>query len=168
MAKSIVNSAQTLPRFLLPKLSWQTRSSIPPHTVRALNVAANSNGKSTRDVCGQQISNGARSIGNGSKTRTSILQEPSCRRAFHATPRQSRDHHFDTLKFVQRLRDEGFTEPQAVAMMKVLSDVIEERYCIMPLSFFLRNQLTSVQHPKPNSHNGSPRRCRPRNLHPKS
>ncbi|KAA8577323.1 hypothetical protein EYC84_007290 [Monilinia fructicola] len=75
MAKSIVNSAQTLPRFLLPKLSWQTRSSIPPHTVRALNVAANSNGKSTKRCL---------------------------------------------------LRDEGFTEPQAVAMMKVLSDVIEE------------------------------------------
>ncbi|KAH0073930.1 DUF1640-domain-containing protein, partial [Aureobasidium melanogenum] len=30
------------------------------------------------------------------------------------------------LKFVQRLKDEGFTEEQAVAMMKVLSDVVEE------------------------------------------
>ena len=37
-----------------------------------------------------------------------------------------RDHHFDTLKFVQRLRDEGFSEEQATAMMRVLSDVIEE------------------------------------------
>jgi hypothetical protein len=37
-----------------------------------------------------------------------------------------RDHHFDTLKFVQRL-EEGFTEEQSVAMMKVLNDVIEER-----------------------------------------
>ncbi|KAI9650271.1 Protein fmp32, mitochondrial [Ciborinia camelliae] len=126
MAKSILNSAQTLPRFLLPKLSWQTRSSIPPHTVRALSAAANNNGKSTRPVSGQHMFNGARSVGNGNKPRTSILQEPSCRRAFHATPRRPRDHHFDTLKFVQKLRDEGFTEPQAVAMMKVLSDVIEE------------------------------------------
>jgi hypothetical protein len=41
---------------------------------------------------------------------------------------QQKDHHFDTLKFVQRLKDEGFTEEQAVAMMRVLSDVIEERY----------------------------------------
>ncbi|QSZ35290.1 hypothetical protein DSL72_008159 [Monilinia vaccinii-corymbosi] len=121
MSKSIVNSSQTLPRFLLPRLSWQTRSSLPSHAVRALSAAANNHGKSTRPVYG------ARSIGNGKKTRaSSILQEPSCRRAFHATPRQSRDHHFDTLKFVQRLRDEGFTEAQAVAMMKVLSDVIEE------------------------------------------
>lgn len=39
-----------------------------------------------------------------------------------------RDHHFDTLKFVQRLQSEGFTEEQSVAMMKVLNDVIEERY----------------------------------------
>ena len=48
-------------------------------------------------------------------------------RGFSSTPARQRDHHFDTLKFVQRLKDEGFTEEQAVAMMKVLSDVIEER-----------------------------------------
>jgi predicted DsbA family dithiol-disulfide isomerase len=62
-----------------------------------------------------------------SRSNTSILQHPSHHRAFHATARQLRDHHFDTLKFVQRLQEEGFTEAQAVAMMKVLSDVIEER-----------------------------------------
>jgi hypothetical protein len=50
------------------------------------------------------------------------------RRHFSATTQRKRDHHFDTLKFVQRLQDEGFTEEQAVAMMKVLSDVVEERY----------------------------------------
>ncbi len=49
-------------------------------------------------------------------------------RKFHATPIRSKDHHFDTLKFVQRLKDEGFTEEQAEGMMKVLSDVIEERF----------------------------------------
>ena len=48
-------------------------------------------------------------------------------RQFSATAQQSKDHHFDTLKFVQRLKDEGFTEEQAEGMMKVLSDVIEER-----------------------------------------
>ncbi|KAF1987802.1 DUF1640-domain-containing protein [Aulographum hederae CBS 113979] len=47
-------------------------------------------------------------------------------RTFSATAQRFRDHHFDTLKFVQRLKDDGFTEEQAVAMMKVLSDVIEE------------------------------------------
>lgn len=59
-------------------------------------------------------------------TTTSSL-DPSGRRQFSASARRPRDHHFDTLKFVQRLKDDGFTEEQAVAMMKVLSDVIEER-----------------------------------------
>jgi hypothetical protein len=51
----------------------------------------------------------------------------SGRRQFSVSTPRPRDHHFDTLKFVQRLKDDGFTEEQAVAMMKVLSDVIEER-----------------------------------------
>lgn len=58
------------------------------------------------------------------KTTTAIRTK----RVFSATARQERDHHFDTLKFVQRLKDEGFTEEQAVAMMKMLSDVVEERF----------------------------------------
>ncbi|KAL1965617.1 hypothetical protein VTN77DRAFT_5294 [Rasamsonia byssochlamydoides] len=48
------------------------------------------------------------------------------RRAFHASAAMARDHHFDTLKFVQRLKKEGFSEEQAVAMMRVLNDVIQE------------------------------------------
>lgn len=52
----------------------------------------------------------------------------SQKRAFHSSAPQRRDHHFDTLKFVQRLKGEGFTEEQSVAMMKVLNDVIQERY----------------------------------------
>lgn len=50
----------------------------------------------------------------------------AARRAFHASAIRQRDHHFDTLKFVQRLKDEGFSEEQAVAMMRVLNDVIQE------------------------------------------
>lgn len=49
------------------------------------------------------------------------------RRNFTNTSIRQRDHHFDTLKLVQRLRDDGFTEEQASATMKVLGDVIEER-----------------------------------------
>lgn len=45
---------------------------------------------------------------------------------FSTTSYLFRDHHFDTLKFVQRLKDEGFSEEQSKAMMLVLSDVIEE------------------------------------------
>lgn len=48
------------------------------------------------------------------------------RRAFHASAVHARDHRFDTLKVVQRLKDEGFSEEQAVALMRVLNDVIEE------------------------------------------
>ncbi|KAF3393853.1 Protein FMP32 [Penicillium rolfsii] len=47
-------------------------------------------------------------------------------RAFHATPPRPRDHHFDTLRFVKRLQAEGFSEEQAVAMMRVLNDIIQE------------------------------------------
>ena len=50
----------------------------------------------------------------------------SARRAFHASAVCQRDHHFDTLKFVERLRREGFSEEQAVAMMRILNDVIQE------------------------------------------
>jgi Protein of unknown function (DUF1640) len=50
----------------------------------------------------------------------------SAKRAFSTTRAQQKDHHFDTLKFVQRLKGEGFSEEQAVAMMRVLNDVIEE------------------------------------------
>ncbi|KAI4202867.1 MAG: hypothetical protein LQ350_002238 [Teloschistes chrysophthalmus] len=45
---------------------------------------------------------------------------------FSTTSYLFRDHHFDTLKLVQRLKDEGFSEEQSKAMMLVLSDVIEE------------------------------------------
>lgn len=47
-------------------------------------------------------------------------------RAFHATPSRPREHHFDTLRFVKRLQAEGFSEEQAVAMMRVLNDIIQE------------------------------------------
>lgn len=57
------------------------------------------------------------------------------RHQFSTSLRRERDHHFDTLKFVQRLKDEGFSEEQAVAMMKVLSDVIEERYVLLWIKF---------------------------------
>ncbi|KAI2006539.1 Protein fmp32, mitochondrial [Ophidiomyces ophidiicola] len=48
------------------------------------------------------------------------------RREFHVSSTQQKDHRFDTLKLVQRLKSEGFSEEQAVALMRVLNDVIEE------------------------------------------
>ncbi|TKA82223.1 hypothetical protein B0A49_00408 [Cryomyces minteri] len=66
------------------------------------------------------------------------------RKAFSATARRPRDHHFDTLKFVQRLKDEGFSEEQAVAMMKVLGDVIEESIQNLTRTMVLREEQEKV------------------------
>lgn len=66
------------------------------------------------------------------------------RREFAATSPRPRDHHFDTLKFVQRLKDDGFTEEQAVAMMKVLSDVIEESIQNLTRTMVLREDQERV------------------------
>ena len=123
-----LNSAQALPRFLLPRLSWQT-ASVKDHTIRALSTTISTYNVPSRPLNVAESRQIIRRRDNGpARTRFSILQNPSHHRAFHATARQARDHHFDTLKFVQRLQEEGFTEAQSVAMMKVLSDVIEERF----------------------------------------
>ena len=67
---------------------------------------------------------------------------------FSTTPAMSRDHHFDTLKFVQRLKDEGFSEEQSKAMMLVLSDVIEESIQNLTRTMVLREglQISSLEH----------------------
>lgn len=124
MTKIALSSAQALPKFLLPRLSWQATSA--SHTIRALSTATTNYNVSTRPMNTFESRPIVRRRGFVG-VRPSILQNPSHHRAFHATARRARDHHFDTLKFVQRLQEEGFTEAQSVAMMKVLSDVIEER-----------------------------------------
>lgn len=55
-----------------------------------------------------------------------VATSKPAKRAFSTSRSHQKDHHFDTLKFVQRLKGEGFSEEQAVAMMRVLNDVIEE------------------------------------------
>lgn len=53
---------------------------------------------------------------------------PTSLQPFHSSaPRCRPGQHFDTLRFVQKLQDEGFTEEQAAALMKILNDVMEER-----------------------------------------
>jgi predicted DsbA family dithiol-disulfide isomerase len=127
MANAGLNTAQMLPRFLLPRLSWQATPA-QRHAVRALSALSPTltNPSQTSEYTDSSVLIRTRQ-NVAPRSKTSILQNPSYHRAFHATARQSRDHHFDTLKFVQRLQEEGFTEAQSVAMMKVLSDVIEER-----------------------------------------
>jgi len=128
MAQAGLSSAQMLPRFLLPRLSWQSLQAGPANlqTIRALSTTSSL-------ISYKPVESPSKRYTVLSKanilprSKPSISQNPAHRRAFHATARQCRDHHFDTLKFVQRLQEEGFTEAQSVAMMKVLSDVIQER-----------------------------------------
>lgn len=119
-------SSKSIPRFLLPKLSWsaQTRSTL--NSVARLHTPlppSSTMNYTTRALARAQHFPSASRIAAGQ----AVVQP---RRHFSASVQRSRDHHFDTLKFVQRLKDEGFTEEQAVAMMKVLSDVVEERYIL--------------------------------------
>lgn len=136
---------QTLPRFLLPRLSWTAPtaalgSSSSPSScspLRATTAISQSWNKPPSQQTARFHATSAVAVGPRrpsayqakTKPKSSLLQQhqPALARAFHATTPRARDHHFDTLKFVQRLRDEGFTEEQSVAMMKVLNDVIEER-----------------------------------------
>lgn len=128
---TMATTVQTLPKFLLPRLSWS--APVGEHFARASIAATQTNSQRP-----WQAPTPARAIhteraatrifsGNFSKSSGSLLQQPALRRAFHASVPRRRDHHFDTLKFVQRLKDDGFTEEQSVAMMKVLNDVIQER-----------------------------------------
>jgi hypothetical protein len=75
-------------------------------------------------------------------------------RAFHATPSRPRNHHFDTLRFVKRLQAEGFSEEQAVAMMRVLNDIIQESIQNLTRTMVLREgkRLTNCASPSRTPH----------------
>ncbi|KAG6029945.1 hypothetical protein E4U19_000727 [Claviceps sp. Clav32 group G5] len=121
-------AAGIVPRFSLPRLSWAAQMSTS-QTARPLSwtiprggtAAArwhHSTTTTTTTMKAQQDS--------PFPLRRALHKSLVLSRMFHATARRERDHHFDTLKFVKRLQDEGFTEEQSVAMMKVLNDVIQE------------------------------------------
>ncbi|KAI1498270.1 DUF1640-domain-containing protein [Biscogniauxia marginata] len=128
MASSTGSSIQSLPRFLLPRLSWRGPSG-PSQLFRATTIPPS--GRQPWQRPRAAAFHTAHETPRYAPTKTPLgssmlLRNPSLRRSFHATAPRVRDHHFDTLKFVQRLHSEGFTEEQSVAMMKVLNDVIEE------------------------------------------
>jgi len=132
----------TIPRFLLPQLTWKgtvpktfaiaaasspayhpPRRNSPPQ--RSISSQARARIHPDNTLPSHQLSSRCHSAPSSHRRPSSIINlVPS--RSFATTPTHYRDHHFDTLKFVQRLRDEGFSEEQATAMMHVLSDVIEE------------------------------------------
>ncbi|KAI2784671.1 DUF1640-domain-containing protein [Daldinia loculata] len=121
MAGVTANAAQTLPRFLLPRLSW-VGSTGSSQALRAATLPAENRqswqGYGTASF--HSLREKPQYFSGNTRTRPSILlQNPNLRRSFHATAPRGRDHHFDTLKFVQRLQSDGFTEEQSVAMMKL-------------------------------------------------
>jgi hypothetical protein len=122
-----------VPRFLQPQISWSGRAVRPaalgaPEARRHRSSLAHKQYAATpitKALQQQCVPQGRRTAPQYASGYPSALE---LHRHFSATAAQQRDHHFDTLKFVQRLKDEGFTEEQAEGMMRILGDVIEERY----------------------------------------
>ncbi|KAL5333752.1 hypothetical protein BJX70DRAFT_391935 [Aspergillus crustosus] len=114
-------------------LTWQTQSSLSALSYAAFSTSSRDSGAtliarrfphSTLNTSNNQFT---QPMGNPVRHNgVYVATFHPARRAFHVSAPRERDHHFDTLKFVQRLKDEGFSEEQAVAMMRVLNDVIQE------------------------------------------
>ena len=152
----MATTAVTIPRFLLPQLTWETNvaQSLPPLFPISKAVVPQATPRLPPSSTLSQVQRRKRQ--NAIRTSIpSIYPKPSiCTfqhvtpprassfRQFHTTPTLLRDHHFDTLKFVQRLREEGFSEEQATAMMRVLSDVIEESIQNLTRTMVLREGLS--------------------------
>jgi hypothetical protein len=119
MATPFPISARSASR-ILPQVSW-TASSIRPSAIilPKLRDATDRRSSATSTHVRQQWQTRRRAL-------SPIAPIPALARTFSASASKFKDHQFDTLKFVQRLQQEGFSEEQAVAIMKVLGDVIEE------------------------------------------
>ncbi|KAK5016523.1 Protein fmp32, mitochondrial [Cryomyces antarcticus] len=151
MATSTLQAA--VPRFLPPRLTWTAPATRPAFATALhpddrprryqIRAATSPAGYQTK-ACSRQDRTPICYARQEQRflPRSTILAEG--RKAFSATARRPRDHHFDTLKFVQRLRDEGFSEEQAVAMMKVLGDVIEESIQNLTRTMVLREEQEKV------------------------
>jgi hypothetical protein len=129
-----VSSIQALavPRFLLPQLSWSAKATTPA-AMTALGARQYRTGPPAERCAIPSITapfkHQAIRQWRGASPQWAAGYDAalSFRRSFSASAPMQKDHHFDTLKFVQRLKEEGFTEEQAEGMMRVLGDVIEER-----------------------------------------
>ena len=188
-----------VPRFLLPRLTWLKASSrtplapfpgLPQQTIvsrprRGSDIQISSSRQVHTKSRRQSVSAIQSSPGRPSDSPSRHVLSHSThairhngvyvaafkagKRAFHATAARQKDHHFDTLKFVTRLRDEGFSEDQAVAMMRVLNDVIEESIQNLTRTMVLKEGTGSYA----DTYNGDSRltrtyRFRKINIHPES
>lgn len=126
-------SRTAIPRFLLPQTSWTTTAAFRPaaqcvvETRRRQSSAAPERCAISAVTTALQRQRILRSHQEPTQFAAGYASALGFRRSFSATAPQFKDHHFDTLKFVQRLKEEGFTDEQAEGMMRVLGDVIEER-----------------------------------------
>ena len=148
-------STATIPRFLLPQLTckasgpsyWAVASQVnPPSTGSALgSKPIHRSISSTTRRCNDKVRALSPLIPywQHAPFARPLDAARNHRKCFSTTPFLSRDHHFDTLKFVQRLKDEGFSEEQSKAMMLVLSDVIEESIQNLTRTMVLREGLQS-------------------------
>lgn len=119
-APSVIRSMEALPR-----LSWTASSIRPTASFTQHSSRASSHVQPARTSATAALARERWTARRQPVSRTSPVQD-ALKRPFSSTPVRAKDHHFDTLKFVQRLQAEGLSEQQAVAMMRVLSDVIEE------------------------------------------
>jgi hypothetical protein len=120
------------PRFLLPQLTWCSRA-IRPAALGALEARRHRSSLGPKQRVAGPVSTALQRRPTRQKATPHLYAGASAleaRRPFSASAPQLKDHHFDTLKFVQRLKEEGFTEEQAEGMMRILGDVIEER-CVL-------------------------------------
>lgn len=130
---ALMISRTAIPRFLLPQTSWGTSTAVRPTTQSIVEARRHRSSTAperrapssvTTALQRQRALQHQKQSGSFAAGYESALE---FRRNFSATAQQSKDHHFDTLKFIQRLKEEGFTDEQAEGMMRVLGDVIEER-----------------------------------------
>ena len=126
-------SKTAIPRFLLPQTSWTTTSTFRPAAQCMVEARRHRSSTALERRAANPVTSALkrqrilRSEKEAASFAAGYASALDFRRNFSATAPQAKDHHFDTLKFVQRLKEEGFTDEQAEGMMRVLGDVIEER-----------------------------------------
>lgn len=74
-----------------------------------------------------------------------LWQRPTNIRSFHVSP-TSRDFHFDTHHFVQRLEREGLTRAQSEGIMASIADVIDESIRNLTQNMVSKAQQEKVVH----------------------
>ena len=125
-------SRTAIPRFLLPQTSWRLSTAVRPTTQSIVEARwhRSSTAPERRASSVTTALQRQQALQHQKQSRSFAAGYGSAlefRRNFSPTAPQRKDHHFDTLKFIQRLKEEGFTDEQAEGMMRVLGDVIEER-----------------------------------------